>query len=83
MALFDKTSTRENKRTADLTEQEQKDLAYSYASKDWHNIEGTLLSLYGDKYDENMREKAQIALYNYKLGLIQKKAQRSFTLPSL
>ena len=83
MALFNTPSTRENKRTADLNENEQKELAYTYASRDWHNIEGTLLALHGDKYTEDMREKAQVALYNYKLGLIQKKADRSFTLPSL
>ena len=81
MALFDKRNTTATKRTAELTPAEQEELAYSYASKDWHNIEGTLMGLHGDKYTEKMREDAQIALYNYKLSLIQKKADRSFQLP--
>jgi len=80
MGIFDRNRT-PNKRTAELTREERQELAFSYASKDWHNVDNVLKDLYKEAYTEEVRDSAQEALFNYKLSLIEKKVDRSFKLP--
>jgi len=81
MGIFDRNRT-PNKRTSDLTTEERQELAFSYASKDWHNVDNVLKDLYKEAYTEEVRDSAQEALFNYKLSLIEKKVDRSFKLPA-
>ena len=80
MGIFDANRT-QTKRTAELTETERKELAFSYASKDWHNIDNVLKIMLKENYTEETRDQAQQSLFEYKLSLIEKKVDRSFKLP--
>lgn len=75
MALFDNNNTKKTS-LKDMTLEQTKELAYQYASADWHNVEGTLKAS-GIEYNEELMQQS---LFDYKLGLLQAKQERKFGL---